>query len=257
MSEDSTQEQTLSSHVSDETIERMFKVGAHFGYSKSRRHPSMKPFIFGMKNRVEIFDLEKTKETLAKAKVFVEELGRARKTILLVSGKREAVEFLKNAAGTLSMPFVAGRWIGGTFTNLGEIRKRVEKLLDLTDKREKGELAKYTKKERLLIDRDISNLEEMFRGIVPMKKLPEALFVIDPTHEETAVTEAHKTKVPVVALMSSDCDLSFVEYPIVANDSSLSSISFFIAEIVGAYEKGLKEAPIEAKSEIKEKMVQV
>ncbi len=226
----------------DELVERMFKVGAHFGYSKSRRHPSMKPYIFGAKNKVEIFDLEKTKETLAKAKAFVEELGRNRKILLFVSGKREARAPILQAAGAISMPHVAGRWIGGTFTNFIEIKKRVEKYLDLLSKREKGELSKYTKKERLLIDREIDNLEIMFAGIVSLKKLPDALLVVDADYEEIAVTEAHKAHVPVVALMNSDCDVSKAEYPIIANDSSISSITFFMNEVVEAYKKGLNEA---------------
>jgi small subunit ribosomal protein S2 len=228
--------------VVDELIERMFKVGAHFGYSKSRRHPTAKPFIFGAKNKVEIFDLEKTKETLGKAVGFVEELGKNRKVIAFISGKREAQVAVQQAASALSMPFVAGRWIGGTFTNFGEIRKRVDKFLDLLQKREKGELSKYTKKERLLIDREIDNLNIMFSGIVSMKKLPDAVFIVDADYESIAVTEARKARVPVISLVNSDCDISLVDYPIVANDASLSSIKFFIEEIAHAYKKGLKSA---------------
>jgi len=230
--------------VSDERMERMFKVGAHFAYSKSRRHPSMKPYIFGAKNKVELFDLEKTAKILDNAKAFVEELGRGRKTIVFVSGKREAREAIRDAAASLSMPFVAGRWIGGSFTNFSEIRKRIDKYEDLVSKREKGELSKYTKKERLLIDREITALEDMFLGIVPLKKLPDAVFVIDAGHEEIAVTEAHAVNVPVVALISSDCDATSVEYPIIANDSSPSSIRFIVSEIVESYNKGLKMAPV-------------
>jgi len=239
MSEDTHNTATT---VVDELIERMFKVGAHFGYSKSRRHPTAKPFIFGAKNKVEIFDLEKTKETLGKAAAFVEELGRNRKVIAFISGKREAQAAVQHAAGALSMPFVAGRWIGGTFTNFTEIRKRVDKYLDLLSKREKGELSKYTKKERLLIDREIDNLTIMFSGIVSMKKLPDAVFIVDADYESIAVTEARKARVPVISLVNSDCDISLVDYPIVANDASLSSIKFFIEEITNAYKKGLKTA---------------
>jgi small subunit ribosomal protein S2 len=136
------------------------------------------------------------------------------------------------------MPYVAGRWIGGTITNAPEVKKRVAKFEDLQKQKEKGELTKYTKKERLLIDREISNLDEMFSGIVSMKEMPKALFVIDPKKEFIAVAEAKKAGIPVVALCNTDCDITKVDYPIVANDSSVSSISLFISEIVKAYKSG-------------------
>ena len=219
-------------------IERMFKSGAHFGFAKSRRHPTVKQFIFGVKNKVEIFDLEQTEAMLDRAREFVKARGAEGRQILLVGGKNEAQEAVKSAAQALGMPFVAGRWIGGTLTNFGEIRKRVEKLETLTSQREKGELSKYTKKERLLIDREIANLERFFSGLIPMKAKPAALFVIDPKKEKIAVKEAMETGVPVVALAGSDCDLTLVTYPIPGNDASLSSIKFFVGEIVKAYKDG-------------------
>src|SRR5579885_3392981 len=136
-------------------IDSLFAVGAHFGFDKSSSHPSATPYIFGQKNKVEIFDLEKTSVELAKALDFVKELGKKHATLLFVSGKYEAKQAIENAAASLGQPYVAGRWIGGTLTNFGEIKKRVNKMEDLMTQREKGELSKYTKKERLLIDRDI------------------------------------------------------------------------------------------------------
>lgn len=220
----------------------MFKVGAHFGFSRSRRHPTVAPFIFGAKNRVEIFDLSKTAEHLAKAKEFVGKLAAESKQILLVGGKNEARQAIKDAAVSLDMPYVDGRWIGGSLTNFAEIRSRVEKMLDLVAKREKGELSKYTKKERLMIDREIANLERFFTGLVPMKELPKALFVIDPRHEKTAMEEARKKGIPIVALAGSDCDLKSAEYPIPGNDASIASIKFFVSEIVSAYQAGKMES---------------
>ncbi len=224
-----------------EAIDLMFKAGAHFAFSRSRRHPTLAPYIFGVKNRVEIFDLEKTKALLEKAKDFVRSLAREGKQMLFVGGKSEARDSLKAAALSLDMPYVADRWIGGTLSNFKEIRSRVEKLLDLTAKREKGELAKYTKKERLLIDRDIDKLNRFFSGLIPMKELPKALFVIDSKHEKIAVTEAKKTGIPVVALLGSDCDLKQVDYAIPGNDSAIGSIAFFVGQIVWAYKEGKNE----------------
>ena len=218
--------------IVDQTIENMFKVGAHYGYSKSRRHPSTKPFVYGTKNGVEIIDLEKTRDQLEAAKKFVEQVSKSGKQILLVSDKNESKHAIKNNALASGLPYVAGRWIGGTLTNWTEIRKRVQKYLDLQGQRERGDLGRYTKKERVLIDRQIRNLEEMFAGIVDLRGLPGALFVIDPKNEMIAVKEAQALKIPVVALASTDCDISQVDYPIVANDSARASVEYFIQEIV-------------------------
>ena len=224
------------------TVDRMFKAGAHFGFSKSRRHPSSAPFIFGVKNNVEIFDLAQTESKLTAAKEFVKKLGVEGKTLVFVSGKNEAMGAVRSAAESLGVPYIAGRWIGGTITNFGEIRSRVEKLLDLQQKREKGELAKYTKKERLLIDREIAKLELLFTGLIPLKSLPHALFVIDPRREHIAVREAKRGKIPVVALCGSDCNVNEITYPIPANDGSMASIKFFVEEIAAAYKEGKGQA---------------
>lgn len=226
--------------ASDPVIGALFKVGAHYGYAKTRRHPSTAPYILGVKNRVEIIDLEKTKELLEKAKAFVATLAAGGKTILFVGGKHEASDAVQAGATEAGMPYVSGRWIGGTLTNFSQIRSRVDKLLDLKAKREQGELAKYTKKEQLLISRDIEKLEELFSGLVGLKAVPAALFIVDPKEEKTAASEALRLKIPVVALASSDCDVSDIAYPIVANDSSMGSIRHFVHEIVKAYTEGVK-----------------
>jgi small subunit ribosomal protein S2 len=216
-------------------IDNMFKAGAHFAFSRTRRHPTITPYIFGVKNKVEIFDLEKTSELLAKAKDFVATLAKEGKSILFVGGKSEARNAIKNAALSTNMPYVDGRWIGGTLTNFVQIRKRVEKLERLNLEKEKGELTKYTKKERLLIDREIANLERFFSGVVTMKDLPKAIFVIDPKKEKTAIKEAKDMGITVIAVLGSDCNIKEVDYPIVGNDSSQMSVQFFAKEISKAY----------------------
>ena len=216
----------------------MFKAGAHFGYSKTKRHPSIKKFIFGVKNRVEIFDLEKTIISLNEAKEFVKVLSAGGKQILFVSSKSESREAVEMGASTIGMPFVAGRWIGGTLTNAGEIKKRVERYQKLENDKEKGLLSKYTKKERLLIDREIDKLRRKFSGLVNMEGMPSALFVIDPKKEEIAVSEAIAKNIPIIAVANSDCNIQYIKYPIVANDSSKASIQFFVDEIVSAYNEG-------------------
>ncbi len=230
-------------------IEKMFKAGAHFAFSKSRRHPSSKPYIYGVKNRVEIFDLEKTSESLERAKVFAESVAKTGGQMLFLSSKKEAAEIITRALSGTDIPFVAGRWIGGTLTNFSEIKKRVQKMEDLIDKREKGELSKYTKMERLLIDKDIKKLENLFGGIRTMKELPKALFIVDHREDHTARNEANQMKIPIISLAGSDSDMSLVEYPIPANDSSISSINFFVDEIVTAYKAALVKTE---KKEVKE-----
>jgi small subunit ribosomal protein S2 len=225
------------------TIEDMFKVGAHFGYSKSKRHPSMKSIIFGVKNTVEIINLEKTDEYLARAKEFVASVAKEGKQILFVGSKNEARDAVKNAAISIDMPYVTNRWIGGTITNFSEIKKRIARLEDLTSKKEKGELGMYTKKERLLIDREIEGLEKNFGGLLSMRVKPAAIFVIDSGAEDIAVKEARGTNIPVISLSGSDCNIKGINYPIPANDSSRSSIAFFVEAIASVYKSNFQSTP--------------
>src|SRR3989344_2347617 len=178
-------------------IDRMFKAGAHFGYSRSKRHPSMMPYVFGSKNKVDIFDLEKTSLALAAAKKFMEQLGKDGKTVLVVGGKHEICDAVLRVGEEISMPYVASRWLGGTLTNFSEIKKRIDRLEGLRAQKESGELEKkYTKKERLLIDREIERLETNFGGIVPMKSLPHVLLIVDTKQEVIAVREAQEKNIP-------------------------------------------------------------
>ena len=234
----STEKTTSSSATT--TIEAMFGAGTHFGLGRSRRNPTVAPFIFGTKNSTDLFDLEKTISTLEKAKAFATQLGSEGKTIIFVGGKREASAAVKLAAQSLNLPYVEGRWIGGTFTNFPQVRKRIDRYEKIVSDREKGELLKYTKRERMLIGKEVEKLEKMFYGIVSLKKLPDAMFVIDPRREHNAVKEAADVKVPVIALANSDCDISDVDYPIVGNDGSRQSIQFYVNEIVKAYQVGKK-----------------
>lgn len=224
-------------------IDELFKVGAHFGFVKARRHPSAKPFIFGTKNNIEVLDLEKTKGEIEKALSFVSKKGEEGVTGMFVAGKSEAREAITSAGLALSMPYVAGRWIGGTLTNFPEIKKRIARLEELTSQKEKGELGKYTKKERLLIDRDIEKLTKFFGGLGSLRSLPKFMVVIDPKKEHIAVSEAQRMRIPVVALAGTDTNLHEVEYAIPGNDSSRQSISYITNLIVEAYKEGQANAP--------------
>ena len=226
-------------------IDKLFSLGAHFGYSPARRHPSTARFIFGAKGGVEFFDLEQTAACFAQALEFIKTLAAERKTILFVGGKAEARESVQAAAQHLGAPFVAGRWIGGTLTNWQEIKKRLSRLSEIFSMREKGELAKFTKLERLRIDREAELLEGMFGGLVSMTKLPDTLVVVDPKREEAAAKEARQLGIPVVALLNTDCDRSLASYPVPLNDASRETIRFALDEIVAAYSSALAPTPAE------------
>lgn len=221
-------------------IKELFDAGVHFGYSRTRRHPTAVPFIFATKDRSDIFDLEETIKRLEAAREFVRTLSESGKQLLFVGGKHEAMEIVKEAAIRVSSPYVASRWIGGTLTNFKNIRKRIDRLLTLMKERDEGALEKYTKKERLLIDREITELLARFGGLVNMADLPAALFVVDTRRENTAVAEANQLGIPVIGLSSSDCDFSLAQYPIPANDTSVRSIRYVAHAIATAYEEGRK-----------------
>lgn len=219
-------------------IEEMFSAGAHFGYSKMRRHPSVKPFIFGTKNNIEIIDLEKTDVLLSRALEFVRSLGREGKKILFIGTKSETRSVVRDAARSLEMPYVDIRWIGGTISNFTQIKKRLLYFEDLMTKRTRGELEVYTKKERLMIDREIARLEKKFGGMLTMRELPSALFIVDSRKEHSAIEEARKKRISTVSLSGSDCDIKAIDYPILANDASPASVKFFVGEIAAAYREG-------------------
>lgn len=222
-------------------IERLFGVGAHFAQVKSRRHPSMRAFVLGSKANVEIFDLTKTDEQLARAKTAMAALGRDGKTVLFVGGKREATDAVKATGTRLGQPFVAGRWLGGTISNFTEIKKRIDRLADLLGKKETGELSKiYTKLERVRIDREITKLTTRLSGLTTMSKRPDALVIVDTKHEAHATKEARQAGIPIIAVMSSDCDVKDASFPIVVNDASRASIALVLDELATAFEAGIR-----------------
>jgi len=220
-------------------VDRLFETGAHFAQVKSRRHPSMKRFVLGTKSKVEIFDLAKTDEQLAKAKAAMAALARDGKVVLFVGGKREVSDQVREAATRIGQPMVAGRWLGGTISNFVEIKKRIDRLADLEQKRDSGELAKtHTKLERVFIDREIARLEERLGGIRTLARRPDAMVIVDTKHEAHATKEARDAGIPVIGIMSSDCDLKDAAFPIVTNDASRQTVALMLGELASAYEAG-------------------
>ena len=226
-------------------VDRLFAAGSHFGLSKSRRHPTMVKYLFGTKQGSDIINLEITADLLEAAKTVLNEAGKNSQTVLLVGTKAEAVKLVTDAAAKAEVPYVANRWVGGTLTNLPEIKKRIERLKTLIGQGESGELEdKYTKKERVLIGRELDKLNFNFNGIKDLNQTPALLVVVDPKHDSIAVEEAEKMKIPIVGIMNSDCNAQSVTHPIIVNDSLTNSIYLILNELTDALIKGREEAAV-------------
>src|SRR3989344_2225304 len=220
-------------------FKRLFDTGAHFAQVKSRRHPSMKPYLVGTKGRQEIIDLVKTAEQMEAAKAVMATLAKEGKTVLFVGGKVEIAMLVKKAAQEIGAPYVAARWLGGTISNWTEIKKRIDRLTELTEKGAAGTLVKqHTKLEMVMIGREEKRLTERLDGITTLTKKPDALLVVDTKHEKHAVKEANDAGIPVIAIMRSDCDLADATYPIVANDTSRKTVELVLSELGEAFAKG-------------------
>ncbi len=210
------------------TLEALKKSGLQYGYSRTRRHPSIKPFIEGNANGIDFINLESTKKQLEDAIVYLKAMQAAGKVILFVGVKPEIRQIIKEVALSVNSPYIAERFIGGTLTNFPQMKKRIEKLHDLLKKKETGELAVYTKKEQLLIQRDIDRLDRDFGGISSLTNIPHVVVIVDPRHEIMCVKEAKLLHIPVVALSNTDCTIEGIEYPIVGNDGSVPAVKFVL-----------------------------
>ena len=229
----------------DGIVEQMFAAGAHYGYGKERRHPSVSSYIFATKNKTDIIDLEKTSAMLEEAASFMRTLGSRNKVVLFVGTKPEAKVEIKSVAESLNMPYVTERWIGGTLSNFTEIKKRIAELENYRKDSGTGALEKYTKKERLMMSKKMEKLSKYYSGLITLKKMPDAIFIIDPKAEHIAATEARKSGVPVIALSNSDSNIKSIDYPILGNDAALPSIRFFSQAIAEAYKGGQTSVPVE------------
>ena len=228
----------------DAEIKPLFDAHVQYGYSRTRRHPSMLPFICGQKNRTDIIDIARTKTMLDAAAQVVKDTLAAGKQVLFVGGKNEARALLKRAAEKLDQPYVAGRWIGGTLSNFSQMSKRIKRHETLTHEKESGVWeTRYKKKERLMLTRELEKLELMFGGIVSMKELPALVVIVDPRHDVAVVREAKRVHIPTIALANTDCDVNDITYPIPGNDSSQKSIRFVLDALT---EGGVSHAKVRA-----------
>lgn len=214
----------------------MLKAGVHFGHKTTKWSPKMAPFIFGVRNDIHIIDLEKTILKLDEALVFVKKLAKTNGVIVFVGTKKQAKAYIKDVAIKINMPYVADRWIGGLLTNFSIISKQIRLMEQLEADMKSGALDKYTKKERVMIEKKIKKLNQKFGGLRLLKKLPDAVFVTDINEDRIAVNEARERNIPIIALADTNTDPGLVTYPIPANDDALSSIRVIVNKIAEAYE---------------------
>lgn len=205
------------------TVENLISTGAHFGHLTSRWHPNYKPFIFMQKNGIHIIDIQQTIQCLGTALEVVRKTVRDGGTILFVGTKKQAKDVLQREADRCGMFYVVERWLGGTLTNYSTIKKSIKRLHQL-EKDADTIYQSLTKKEILQMERERIRLADQHRGIKDMKRLPDVVFIVDIKHEATAVSEAHRLEIPIIAIVDSNTDPRKVDYPIPANDDSLRAI---------------------------------
>ena len=220
----------------------MLKAGVHFGHKKSKKHPKMDEYVFGVRNGISIIDLSKTKGKLAEAADFARKISEKDGVVLFVGTKRQASKIIEAAAKKCEMPYVSERWLGGTFTNFDKILIGKKRLESLIEEQESGELArKYTKKEVREIEREMKRLEIKFGGIRKISRIPDAVFIVDIIEEETAVLEALAKKVPIIAITDTNTNPSHISHPIPANDDAIRSIELVTNVIADAIIAGKKK----------------
>ena len=211
------------------SLEELLDAGAHFGHQARRWNPKMSPYLYGVQEGVHIFDLTKTKEELEKALEFLTKSHKEGKVILFLGTKKQSREKTREVAEALGQPHVTERWLGGIITNFEAIKRSIDKLADMKAKMSAGEYqGKYTKKEILLLEREIARLERFFGGIAKLTKIPDILFIVDTKKESGAVREAIQKKVTVVGVVDSNADPDVVDYPIPMNDDASKAISYVL-----------------------------
>ncbi len=230
------------------TLLELLKTSAHFGHRKGKWHPKMAPYIFSERSGVHIINLEKTQHQLAAACAYVRELVARGGKIVFVGTKRQVSPIILREAERVGMPYVHTRWLGGTITNFPVIRRVIDRYLTLKSQEQKGELQKYTKKEQVELRRDIARMEAMVGGIQSLERIPGALYVVDVKHERTAVREALRKGIPIVALADTNANPTGISYVIPGNDDASRSVAMVTKLIADAVLEGVAAAKAAAEA---------
>src|SRR6266403_3402258 len=225
--------------MSEVTMKQLLEAGVHFGHQTSRWNPKMKPYIFGARNGIYIIDLQQTVKMFRDAYAFVRELAAQGGSVLFVGTKKQAQDAIREEAERCGMFYVTNRWLGGMLTNFSTIRQSIERLRKIEEMENDPKIVDaLTKKEMLGLKRERAKLEQSLGGIKTMRKLPDAIFVIDPKQEEIAVKEARKLGIPVVAVIDTNCDPDMVDYKVPGNDDAIRAIRLFCSSIADAINEG-------------------
>jgi small subunit ribosomal protein S2 len=219
-------------------MKALLESGVHFGHRTHKWHPAMKPYIFTERNSIHIIDLQKTVKALETAYNMVRDTVANGGTVLFVGTKRQAQETIQAEAVRAGMPYVTARWLGGMLTNWRTIRARINELERLERMRDRGDFERITKKEGLILSREIERLEMLLGGIRKMTRLPDLLFVVDVRREDTAIHEANLLNIPVIALVDTNCDPGKVDYVIPSNDDAIRAIKLLVGKIADAALEG-------------------
>lgn len=222
------------------TMKALLEAGVHFGHQSRRWNPRMKPYIFTQRNGIHIIDLQQTMAALERACNFVTEVAANGGKVLFVGTKKQAQDAIEQEAKRCGMLYVNQRWLGGTLTNFHTIRSRIEYMIRLEERKEKGLLQLLPKKEAMKLEDELNRLRKYFGGIRDMDDLPSALFVVDIGKEAIAVAEARRVGVPIVALVDTDGDPTLVDYPIPGNDDAVRSVRLISSRIADAVLLGLE-----------------
>ncbi len=219
-------------------MKELLEAGVHFGHYTRRWNPKMRPYIFTERNGIHIIDLAQTVAALDRAREVVRDTAAKDGTVLFVGTKKQAADAIHQAAERSGMPYVTYRWLGGMLTNWQTMRQRVNYLLDLEGRRDRGEFAMLTKKEALLLEREIEKLNRRLGGIKTMHDLPNLLYVVDTRREEIAVKEAKKLGIPIVAMVDTNCDPDLIDYVIPSNDDAIRALKLITQKIADAVQEG-------------------
>lgn len=252
VSREEKQEETKARGSLDVSLEELLEAGAHFGHRADRWHPKSAPYLFGVREGVHIFDLEKTRDALLAAQEELKRRAQEGQTFLFVGTKQQAQEVVRKTAQELDMPYIVDRWIGGLFTNFEQMKRSFSKLAKMKQEQEGGVYKKFTKKEQLLISREIAHLERLFGGVATLTKLPDMVIIVDTNRERTAVEEARKMGVPILAIVDSNSDPTLVDYPIPANDDSIKSVEYIVGKLGEAITEGMRKKKVEKVEQVEQ-----
>jgi len=220
------------------SVKGLLEAGAHFGHHTSYWHPKMKRYIFAQRNGIHIIDLEQTVHMLQAACEFVRDVAGRGQSVLFVGTKRQAQQPVEEEARRCSMFYVNQRWLGGMLTNFGNIQARIDYLVRLEDRKEKGELDLLSKKESSRLEKKMAHLNDQMGGFKEMTSFPGVLFISDPLKDKIALSEARKVGIPVVAICDTNCNPELIDYPIPANDDAIKAIRLVSSKVADAVIEG-------------------